>query len=116
LILAPLLVACLVWSTFLELTVRLLLFVREEWSLMTKHSKFEKDRRAAETIRTKEIEAAWFGSVPKATAQAFELAVAAARARPPQGPWPNMPPGTRPNPPKHEPRPSKEEMNRRSRA
>jgi hypothetical protein len=83
---------------------------------MAKHSKFEKDRRAAETIRTKEIEAAWIGSMSKATAESFNNAVAAARARPPQGPPPNMPPGTRPNPPKHEPRPSKEELNRRSRS
>ena len=82
---------------------------------MAKHSKYEKDRRAAETVRIKEVEAAWFGSLPKATADAFTLAVAAARARPPQGPWPNMPPGTRPNPPKHAPRISKEELNRRPR-
>ena len=81
---------------------------------MAKQSKFENDRRAAETVRIKEIEAAWIGSLPKATAEAFNLAVAAARARPPQGPWPNMPPGTRPNPPKREPRPSKEERNTRS--
>jgi hypothetical protein len=83
---------------------------------MTKHSKFENDRRAAETVRMKEIEAAWFGSLSKPAAEAFTQAVAAARARPPQGPWPNMPPGTRPNPPKREPRPSKEELNRRPRS
>ena len=82
---------------------------------MAKHSKFENDRRAAETIRTKEIEAAWLNSLPKPTAEAFQLAVASARARPPQGPYPNMPPGTRPNPPSREPRPSKEEQNRRPR-
>jgi len=82
---------------------------------MAKHSKFENDRRAAETARIKEIEAAWLGSLSKATAEQFNVAVAAARARPPQGPWPNMPPGTRPNPPKREPRPSKEEQTRRSR-
>ena len=83
---------------------------------MAKHSKFENDRRAAETARIKEIEAAWLGSLTKPTAEAFNHAVATARARPPQGPWPNMPPGTRPNPPKREPRPSKEEQNRRSRS
>ena len=82
---------------------------------MARHSKFESDRRAAETARLKEIEAAWMGSLPKATSEAFAAAVAAARARPPQGPPPNMPPGTRPNPPKHEPRPTKEERNRRPR-
>jgi len=82
---------------------------------MAKHSKFEKDRRAAETIRTKEIEAAWLASLSKPTAEAFNNAVAAARARPPQPPNPNMAPGTRPNPPKHEPRPSKNEQERRPR-
>lgn len=82
---------------------------------MTKHSRYENERRAAETTRVKEIEAAWLGSLPKATAQTFELAVATARARPPRGRAPDMAPGTRPNPPKHEPRPTKEERNRRPR-
>ena len=36
---------------------------------MAKHSKFEKDRRAAETIRTKEIEAAWLASLSKPAAE-----------------------------------------------
>jgi hypothetical protein len=82
---------------------------------VTKHSKFETERRAAETVRLKEIEAAWMGSLSKPAAEAFVQAVAAARARPPQGPFPNMPPGTRPNPPKREPRPTKEERLRRPR-
>ncbi len=80
---------------------------------MTRHSKYENERRAAETARIKEIEAAWMGSLPKPVSEAFAAAVAEARARPPQGPFPNMAPGTRPNPPKHEPRPTKEERNRR---
>jgi len=78
-----------------------------------KHSKFENERRAAQTARLKEIEAAWMGSVPKPVAEAFTTAVMAARSRPPAEPPPNMAPGTRPNPPKHEPRPTKEERNRR---
>jgi hypothetical protein len=82
---------------------------------VAKHSKFENERRAAETTRVKEIEAAWLGSLSKPAAEAFVDAVTAARARPPQGPFPNMPPGTRPNPPKREPRPTKEERNRRPR-
>jgi hypothetical protein len=82
---------------------------------LAKHSKFENERRAAETARMKEIEAAWLGSVPKPALEAFNDAVAAARARPPQGPFPNMPPGTPPNPPKREPRLTKEERNRRPR-
>ena len=80
---------------------------------MAKHSKFENERRAAETARVKEIEAAWIGSLPKPVAEAFVDAVTAARSRPPQGPPANMAPGTRPNPPKREPRPTKEERTRR---
>ncbi|MFL5727370.1 MAG: hypothetical protein ACJ765_01270 [Chloroflexota bacterium] len=83
---------------------------------MTKHSKFESDQRAAETARIQEIEAAWMGSLSKGDRDAFVAAVTAARNRPPQGPPPNMPPGTRPNPPKHEPRPTKEERNKRPRS
>ncbi len=30
---------------------------------MTKHSKFEREKRTAETERVKQIEAAWFGSM-----------------------------------------------------
>ena len=82
---------------------------------MAKHSKFENERRAAETARVKEIEAAWLGSLPKPVAEKFVADVTAARSRPPDGPPPNMPPGTRPNPPKREPRPTKEERNRRPR-
>jgi hypothetical protein len=80
---------------------------------MAKQSGFKADRRAAQATRMKEIEAAWRGSLSKADAQAFEDAVAAARSRPPQGPPVNMPPGTRPNPPRVPPRPTKEERNRR---
>ena len=82
---------------------------------MAKHSKFEKERRAAESTRVKEIEAAWFGSLPKSAAEAFVGAVEAARARPDPGPPPNQPPGTRPNPPRVPPRPTKEERTRRPR-
>ncbi len=85
---------------------------------MTKHSKFENERRAAETTRTKEIEAAWLGSLPPETAKSFNTAVEAARARPPQERAPDMAPGTLPRPPRpgHEPRPPKEERNRRPRS
>ena len=79
---------------------------------MAKHSKFENERRAAETVRTKEKRSQ--SEALLVIAGTFTLAVATARARPPQGPFPNMPPGTRPNPPKREPRPTKEETNRRS--
>ncbi len=81
---------------------------------MTKHARYEREQRARETARVKEIEAAWMGSVPAATAEAFTAAVAVARARGPIEPPPPMAPGTAPRPPRpgHEPRPSKEERKR----
>jgi hypothetical protein len=82
---------------------------------MTKHSKFENDRRKAENVRMREIEAAWIGSVPAETMRSFTSAVEAARARPPEEPRAPMAPGTRPNPPRREPRPTKEERTRRPR-
>jgi hypothetical protein len=84
---------------------------------VTKHSKFENERRAAETTRIKEIEAAWIGSLPAETAKSFAAAVADARARPPQERAPDMAPGTMPRPPRpgHEPKVPKEERNRRPR-
>lgn len=84
---------------------------------MTKHSKAERERRAAETLRVTEIEAAWMGSVPAATAKAFTLAVEAARARGPEARRPDMAPGTLPNPPRpgREPRPVKDDPRARNR-
>ena len=84
---------------------------------MTKRSKYEQAQRAAQTARVKEIEAAWMGSLPADRAKAFVAAVEVARSRPPAGPPVNMPPGTRPNPPRpgHEPKAPKEERPRRSR-
>ena len=81
---------------------------------MTKHARHEREQRAAETLRVKEIEAAWLGSVPTATLQAFTADVAVARARGPLPPPAPMAPGTAPRPPRpgHEPRPSKEERKR----
>ena len=83
---------------------------------MARHSKFERERRSAETERVKQIEAAWMGSLPSATAKAFADAVAAARARGPQERRPDMAPGTAPRPPRpgREPRPPKEERPPRS--
>ena len=62
---------------------------------MARHSKHERERRSAETERVKQIEAAWLGSLPAATAKAFAESVAAARARGPQEKRPDMAPGTR---------------------
>jgi hypothetical protein len=76
---------------------------------MTRHSPYERARRAAETARTNEIAAAWYASLPAETARAFEHDVAAARARGPVPPPPDQPPGTLPNPPHpgREPKPPK---------
>lgn len=76
---------------------------------MTKHSPYERARRAAETERTKEIEAAWYASIPAEAARAFERDVEVARARGPIQPPPNQAPGTMPNPPHpgREPKPAK---------
>ena len=84
---------------------------------MTKHSKHENERRKAETLRTKEIESAWMGSLTADRAKTFVASVEAARNRPRQERPPDMAPGTRPNPPRpgREPRPSKEERTRRPR-
>lgn len=81
---------------------------------MTKHARHERDQRATETARMKEIEAAWMGSVPAAEARAFTAGVEAARARGPLPPPEPMAPGTAPRPPRpgREPRPSKEERKR----
>jgi hypothetical protein len=78
---------------------------------MTKHSPYERARRASETARIKEIEAAWWASVPSETAAAFQREVAASRARGPLPPPPNQEPGTVPNPPRpgREPRAEKDD-------
>ncbi len=84
---------------------------------MTKHSKRERAKRAAETDRVREIEAAWRGSIPEPVATAFAQAVAAARARGPRERPADMAPGTAPNPPRpgHEPRPPKDDGRTRRR-
>ena len=76
---------------------------------MTKHSKHERERRAAETERMKEVSAAWYGSIPAATAAQFTRDVEASHAPGPRRPRPTWPPGTRPNPP----RPGREPSPRR---
>jgi hypothetical protein len=77
---------------------------------MAKHSKRERERRAQETERVREIEGAWLRSLPAATAQAFAASVKAARERPPRERPADMAPGTQPRPPRpgHEPRPPKD--------
>ncbi len=84
---------------------------------MTKHSRSERDRRAAESARMLEVERAWVGSIPAPVAEEFAKAVAAAHARGPLPKQPDMAPGTRPRPPRpgHEPKPAKEETTSRRR-
>jgi hypothetical protein len=84
---------------------------------MTKHSKSERERRAADNERIAEIERAWQGSVPPQVALEFAAAVQAARDRGPRVRPPDMAPGTRPQPPRpgREPKPVKDETASRRR-
>ena len=84
---------------------------------MTKHSKAERERRAAESARIVEISRAWEASVPAPVAAEFAMAVRAARERGPIAPPPDMAPGTLPRPPRpgREPKPTKEETSPRRR-
>jgi hypothetical protein len=85
---------------------------------MTKHSAFERVRRAAERERVIEIERAWRGSIPADVAAKFDAQVRASRERGPRPPAEDMAPGTQPRPPRpgHEPKPPKiEERPRRGR-
>jgi hypothetical protein len=77
---------------------------------MAKHSKAERAKRVEQNEAVARIEAAWRQSMPTAKAKEFDQAVAAARARGPLPPQPDMAPGTAPNPPRpgHEPRVKKE--------
>lgn len=78
---------------------------------MTKHSKFERQRRDEETGRVQEIERAWQGSIPAPVAAEFAAAVKAAKERGPRVRPPDMAPGTAPRPPRpgHEPKPKKDD-------
>ena len=82
---------------------------------MAKHSKSEREKRAAQNEQVARIEAAWQASIPTARAKEFAASVAEARARGPIPPPPDMAPGTRPNPPApgKEPKPKKEPTNKR---
>jgi hypothetical protein len=82
---------------------------------MTKHSSFERQRRAAETLRVQEIERAWQGSIPAPIAAEFAAAVKAAKERGPRVLPPDMAPGTAPRPPRpgHEPKPKEDAAPRR---
>jgi hypothetical protein len=84
---------------------------------MTKRSRSERERRAAETERTREIESAWMRSVPPAVAEAFARGVEIARARGPEPRRPDMAPGTLPRPPRpgREPKPVVDTTRRGSR-
>ncbi len=81
---------------------------------MTKHSRHEREQRAAQNERMREIGDAWQRSIPPAEAEAFARQVEAARTRGPEPRPVDMAPGTAPRPPRpgHEPRPPKEEKRR----
>jgi hypothetical protein len=84
---------------------------------MTKHSKFERQKRADEAVRVTEIERAWQGSLPADVAAEFAAKVKASKERAPWTPPPDMAPGTAPRPPRpgHEPKPKKEDARPRRR-
>jgi hypothetical protein len=65
-----------------------------------KHSRFEREQRAAEDRRMREVADAWYGRVAPDEMASFRAAVAVAHARPVAEPRPNMAPGTLPNPPR----------------
>jgi hypothetical protein len=84
---------------------------------MTKHSKLERERRAAESARMVEVQRAWEASIPAPVAAEFAREVAAVHARGPIPRQPDMAPGTLPRPPRpgREPKPSKDETTSRRR-
>jgi hypothetical protein len=84
---------------------------------MSKHSRFEREKRAAETDRARQVEAEWTSSLSPDAARAFAETVAAARARGPLPPPPDMAPGTPPRPPRAglEPKATKDERDSRRR-
>jgi hypothetical protein len=84
---------------------------------MAKQSKSKRERRKEQHEAVVRIEAAWQQSVPADRAAEFDAAVAAARARGPIQPPPDMAPGTAPNPPRpgREPKPKADPSRSRSR-
>ena len=72
---------------------------------MTKRSRYEREQRAAQNVRVKQITTEWERAISPERAAAFALEVEAARARGPRPKQPDMAPGTLPNPPRagHEP-------------
>lgn len=77
---------------------------------MAGKSKASRARKTAQNEAVQRIQAAWQASVPTARAKEFDAAVAAAKARGPLQPPPDMAKGTMPNPPRpgHEPKPKKD--------
>ncbi len=84
---------------------------------MVKFSKAERAKRTQQNEAVERIQAAWQASVPAARAKEFAESVAAARARGPISPRPDMAPGTAPNPPRpgREPKQKKEPTRSRRR-
>ncbi len=82
---------------------------------MTKRSRYERQQRAGEAERVKQIEAGWRAGMPADVAQALARDVELVRARGPLQPPPNQAPGTAPNPPRpgREPKAPVERQGRR---
>ena len=81
---------------------------------MTKRSRYEREQRAAQNERIKQISAEWERAIPADRMAAFAAEVEIARNRGPLPRKPDMAPGTMPNPPRpgNEPKPKKEETRR----
>jgi hypothetical protein len=84
---------------------------------MTKHSKSERERRAAQTQLVQQIERAWQDRIPAPIAAQFAAEVRAASERAPWVRPPDMAPGTPPRPPRpgREPKPKKDDATPRRR-
>lgn len=76
---------------------------------MAKKTRAKRAARKKQNEDVERIQAAWSASVKPAAAAEFNERVAAARARGPIQPPPDMAPGTAPNPPRpgREPKPPK---------
>jgi hypothetical protein len=81
---------------------------------MVKRSRYEREQRAAQNERIKQISADWERAIPADRLADFTAGVEAARTRGPLPRKPDMAPGTKPNPPRpgNEPKPKKEETRR----
>ena len=85
---------------------------------MAKHSKYEREMRAQQAEKVRQLESAWVAALPADGMKAHTRDVDAARARGPLPPPPNQAPGTLPHPPRpgREPKPVKDDERPRRRS